>query len=123
MLRTVHDHSARSHLRLVLGAALLGGVLSTLVNVLIWVVLRGEFDTVLVGPPGEEVPFWSGAVVLFSLIGALGAGVVYALIVRFTRAPNRVFVGVAVAVLLLSFLTPLSLRNSPVSVVVGLEPP
>lgn len=93
MLQPVHDHSTRLNLRLVLAAALLAGVLGTLVNVLIWFMLRGEFETVLVGPPGEEVPFWSGAVVLFSLIGALGAGVVYALIARFTRAPNRAFVG------------------------------
>lgn len=57
MLHTVYDRSARLNLRLMLGTALLAGVLGTLVNVLIWFMLRGEFETVLVGPPGEEVPF------------------------------------------------------------------
>ncbi len=121
MSQTIQGSLARPNLRHLLWAAPLAGVLSALVNALIWLALRGVFDTIRVGPPGEEMPFWPGAVVVFSLIGALGAGVVYALIARFTRVPNRVFLWVAVAVLLVSFVTPLSIRNPPASVVVALE--
>lgn len=52
MIHTVHDRSARLNLRLVLAAALLAGVLGTLINVLIWFMLRGEFDAVLVRRSG-----------------------------------------------------------------------
>ena len=121
MTQAVRTSSARPDLRPVLWTAPLAGVLSALVNALIWLALRGVFDTIRVGQPGEEMPFWPGAVVVFSLIGALGAGVVYALIARFTHVPNRVFLWAAVAVLLVSFVTPLSIRNPPVSVVAGLE--
>lgn len=111
MTQTGLDSSVRPNLHPVLWTARLAGVLSALVNIMIWLALRGKFDTIRVGPPGEEMPFWSGAVVLFSLVGALGAGVVYTLIARFIRVSNRAFLGVAVAVLLVSFVTPLSIRT------------
>ncbi len=121
MTQTRPGTSAQLNLRPVLWAAPLAGVLSTLVNGLIWLVLRSAFDTIRVGPPGAEAPFWSGAIVLFSLVGAIGAGVVYALITRLTRSPNRVFLWVVVAVLLLSFSMPLSIKSPPASVFIGLE--
>jgi hypothetical protein len=113
--------STQPNLRPVLWAAPLAGVLSTLVNVLIWLVLRSAFDTIRVGPPGAEAPFWSGAIVLFSLVGAIGAGIVYALLTRLTRSANRVFLWVAVVTLLLSFSMPLSIKSPPASVFIGLE--
>jgi hypothetical protein len=112
---------AQPNLRPVLWAAPLAGVLSTLLNGLIWLTLRNAFDTIRVGPPGAEAPFWSGAIVLFSLVGAIGAGIVYALITRLTRSANRVFLWVAVVALLLSFSMPLSIKSPPASVFIGLE--
>jgi Family of unknown function (DUF6069) len=121
MTQTIGNSSVRPNLRPVLWLAPLAGILSSLVNGLIWLMLRGAFDTIRVGPPGEEVPFWSGAIPLFSLVGAIGAGIVYTLIARFSRRPNRVFLWVASALLVLSFVMPLSLKSPPVSVFIGLE--
>lgn len=107
MTQTLEHSQTRPSLRPVLWTAPLAGVLASLVNILIWLALRGAFETIRVGPPGEEVPFWSGAVVLFSMVAALGAGAVHALISRLTRNPNRVFWWISVVVLLVSFLTPI----------------
>jgi Family of unknown function (DUF6069) len=121
MTQTNAVTSAQPNLRPVLWAAPLAGVLSTLVNGLIWLVLRGAFDTIRVGPPGAEAPFWSGAIVLFSLVGAIGAGIVYALLTRLTRSANRVFLWMSVVALLLSFTMPLSIKSPPAFVFLGLE--
>ena len=121
MTQTLEHSQTRPSLRPVLWTAPLAGVLASLVNILIWLALRGAFETIRVGPPGEEVPFWSGAVVLFSMVAALGAGAVHALISRLTRNPNRVFWWISVVVLLVSFLTPIGIKNPSVSVVFGLE--
>jgi Family of unknown function (DUF6069) len=121
MTQTNSVISAQPNLRSVLWAALLAGVLSTLVNGLTWLTLRSDFDTIRVGAPGAEAPFWPGAIVLFSLVGAIGAGIVYALITRLTRSANRVFLWVAIVALLLSFLMPLSIKSPPASVFIGLE--
>jgi hypothetical protein len=121
MTQTNSITSAQPSLRPVLWAAPLAGVLSSLVNGLIWLVLRSPFDTIRVGPPGAEAPFWSGAIVLFSLVGAIGAGIIYALLTRLTRSANRVFLWVAVVALLLSFSMPLSIKSPPASVFIGFE--
>jgi hypothetical protein len=121
MTQTNSVISAQPNLRSVLWAALLAGVFSILINGLIWLVLRNAFDTIRVGPPGAEAPFWSGAIVLFSMVGAIGAGIVYALLTRLTRSANRVFLWVAVVALLLSFSMPLSIKSPPASVFIGLE--
>lgn len=121
MTRLAGASSARPTLRSLLVGALLAGVLSSVVNVLLWLALRGDFGTIRVGPPGRQTPFPPSAIVLFSVVGALGAAAVYALIARLSRVPNRVFTWIAVAVLLLSFVTPLSLQNPPISVVLALE--
>lgn len=113
--------SARPDLRPVLWAAPLAGVLAALVNVLIWWLARDAFTGLLVGPPDRRMPFAPGAIVVLSLAGALGAGMVYALLASFTRRPNAVFTWVALTVLLLSFATPLTLSAPPVAVVVALE--
>jgi Family of unknown function (DUF6069) len=109
------------NLRPLLWAAPLAGVLSSIVNLLIWWVLQSDFAAIKVGPPGQEMPFWYGAVPLFSIVASLVAGVVYALIARFTRSANSLFLWVGLAVLLLSFATPLSIKNAPASVIIGLE--
>jgi glucose dehydrogenase len=54
------------------------------------------------------------AVIVSTLVGVLAAGLVYALIARTARDPGRTFTIVAVVVLLLSLIAPLS---------VGLEDP
>ena len=62
MSQIVQNTSSRSNLRPVLWAVPLAGVVSATVNMLIWFLLRGDFDLIRVGQPGQEMPFWSGAV-------------------------------------------------------------
>jgi hypothetical protein len=49
-------------------------------------------------------PLSYGPVMVFTTLGVVGATVVYALLHRFVADPDRVFVGVAALVLLLSWL-------------------
>ncbi len=67
------------------------------------------------------MPFSVVPVLGLSFIGALGAGVVYALIARLTRQPNRIFAVLALALLVASFVTPFSIPNVPVSVILILN--
>lgn len=119
MTTTTVSTAARPDLRPVLWAAPLAGALSALVNLVLYFAFRADFDTVRVGP--QQMAFSAPPVVLFSLVGAIGAGAVYALVARFARNPNRVFSIVAFVVLLLSFASPFSLQNPPATVFVALE--
>lgn len=58
MSQTIQSSLARPNLRSLLWAVPLAGVLSALVNALIWLALRSVFATIRVGPPGAEMPFW-----------------------------------------------------------------
>lgn len=59
-------------------------------------------------------PLNVGPVALFSVLGAVGATVSYGVVDRFSEAPDRTFVVVAVVVLLLSFVPDvLMLQSDP----------
>ena len=60
-----------------------------------------EFDPLHVGP-----------VIGFTVVGVLGAVLVFALVARFSRRPVRLFRRIALVVLLLSFMPDLSLLNA-----------
>jgi hypothetical protein len=74
--------------------------LSASANALVLAIASSLFGAVVI-PPDETVTF--GEVVGVSVAGAVGAVVIFAVISRFTRRPIRVFLGVAVVGLLLSF--------------------
>ena len=95
---------------LMLPSALLAGGVSALINMGLYALFQDMFSTLLVGQPGQETPFWPGAIVMFSLVGALGAGLVFALLRRFLPHPERVFGWVAWIVLLASFAMLLGVR-------------
>ena len=105
---------------LVLRSALWAGGVSAAINTLLYLIFRAGFSTLQVGQPGAEAPFWPGAVVLFSVVGALGAGLVFAVMGRLTPHPERPFVWLAWAVLLASFVMLLGLRNPTLGVVLVL---
>lgn len=109
----------RPDLRPVLWAAPLAGVLAALVNGAIFLLTQPAFQDVLAGP--RQMPFSVVPVLGLSVLGGLGAGIVYALVTRLTRQPNRVFAALALVVLLASFLTPLSIPNAPVAVLLILN--
>lgn len=82
-----------------LGAALAASVANALV---LFVGLAAlEFPPEFVGGPFG--PLAAGPVVANSVVAAAGATLVYALVVRYAARPNRTFVAVAGAALVLSF--------------------
>src|SRR5918998_5827975 len=82
--------------------------LSASANALVLTLASSVVGEVVI-PPGGTVTF--GQVAGASVAGAVGAVVVFAVISRFTRRPIRVFLGVATAGLLLSFL-PIALTGA-----------
>lgn len=89
------------------GRLLLVGLLAVLTAVVVNVVIR----TVAVAALGLSgfLPLSIGPTVAFTVIGVLGAVVVFALVARYARDPIRLFRRVAFVVLLLSLIPDLSL--------------
>ncbi len=111
--------TARPALLPVLWTAPLAGVLAALVNTVLYLLTASAFEGLQAGPQGQ--PFTVGAVIGASLVGAIGAGVAWALVARFTRNPRRVYTILAVVVLLASFASPFSLPGASTTAIVVLE--
>ncbi len=65
-------------------------------------------------------PITLGAVVTSTLVPAILAAVLFALLGRFTRRPISIFRVVAVVFLLASFVTPFSIPGAPVPMILAL---
>jgi hypothetical protein len=79
-------------------------------------------SVVLFDIPPDFQPLTLGPVVISSMVGVLGATVVFAIVVRFARRPVRLFRMIAVVVLLLSFLNPiLALPGASLQIILTLE--
>ncbi len=65
--------------------------------------------------PGPETPLTLGMVVGTTVVPTLLAGVVFALLGRFTHRPTRNFVVLSGVLLVLSFVTPLTIPGAPFS--------
>jgi len=66
-------------------------------------------------PPPDAVPLLVGDVVLFSIIFALGAGMVFALVAHFSQRPIKTYLIISTTVLILSFALPLKAPTPPVT--------
>jgi hypothetical protein len=106
--------------RLVL-VALLAAVVVAIANAIVYLVAAtaGAMpqDIVVNGQGPITLP----VVAAMSAQGAVAAAVVYALISRFARRPVRIFRAVAVVVLVLSFVMPLTIPSAPISMILALE--
>jgi lysylphosphatidylglycerol synthetase-like protein (DUF2156 family) len=71
--------------------------------------------------PNAGTPLTVGMVVFTSIVGALGAAVAFAIVGRFARRPVRKFVVLAAVVLVLSFVTALSIPGAPLSMILAME--
>lgn len=78
-------------------------------------------ESVLIPTAGGESPLTVGMVAITSVIGAVGAAIVFAGIGLFSRRPVRLFSIVSIVVLVLSFATPLTIPGAPVSMVLSME--
>ena len=82
-------------------------VASVIANQIVRVLALALFD---ISP--EFPPLQVGPPIMFTIMGVLGAIIVYAIVGRFSRRPIRVFRSIALAVLLLSFLPDIGLLRS-----------
>lgn len=102
-------------------AGLTAGLASALVNAILYLVTSsmGFFPSSVLTPAGQ--PFSLAPVILVSAVASLGAALVYALLVRFTANPNRIFMWVAAVVFVFMFFNPFMLKGAPASMIVSLE--
>ena len=102
-------------------AGLIAGVASALVNATLYLITSalGFFPGNVLTPAGQ--PCSLAPVIIVSLVSSLGAAAVYALLVRYTANPKRIFMWVAAVVFVLMFFNPFMLQGAPPSMIVSLE--
>jgi len=93
-------------MRIVIATAL-AAVVAVIANLALRALAVAVFDI----PQPDFEPLNVRPVILSTLGGVLAAGLVYALIVRTTRNPRRVFLIVAAVALLLSLIAPLTIDD------------
>lgn len=105
-------------------AVLLAAVAAAVANALVYFAASALGfipQTVLIPTAGGESPLTVGMVVTMSVIGAVGAAIVFAAVGLFARRPVRLFHIVAVVVLALSFATPLTIPGAPLSMILSMD--
>ncbi len=104
--------------------ALLAALAAAVANALVHFAASGlRFipQSILVPTPSGEHPLTVAPVAVSSLVGAIGAAIVFAIIGLFARRPVRLFRIVATVVLVLSFATPLTIPGAPAAMILSLE--
>jgi len=95
------------------------GVVAAVANLIVFVVAQNLVGIMLLGPAGpgsmEMIPIPAIMVVIMSVIPAIGATILLAVLGKFLARPIRVFWIISVVFLLISFASPLGL---PVNVAV-----
>ena len=103
-------------------AILKGGGLAAVINVAIYYlsISMGWIDTDLpVSPDGQ--PLTVAAMIIASILPAILGGVIYWLLVRYTKRPNPIFYILSAIVVIAFVFSPFSIQNVPTSMVVILE--
>jgi len=86
--------------------ALLGGALAIVANLILLFIGRP-----LTGAPATFMTLSVGPIVIWTVLGSIGATVTYALTRAFSKNPERLFVTIALAVLVLSFIPDLLIHG------------
>jgi Family of unknown function (DUF6069) len=105
------------------GVALLAAVAAALANALVYFAASGLgtiSQSILLPSPMGMSPLTVRLVVITSVIGAIGAAIIFALIGLFARHPVRLFRIVAGVVLVLSFSMPATVPGVPVAMKLSL---
>ncbi len=104
--------------------ALLAALAAAVANALVYFAASGLGfipQSILVPTPSGEHPLTVAPVAVSSVVGAIGAAIVFAIIGLFARRPVRLFRIVATVVLVLSFAMPLTIPGAPVAMILSLE--
>jgi hypothetical protein len=106
-----------------LQAILIGSISAIAANVIYYLLVTGIFGIPMLAPeqfpPPELSPIPVTDVVLFSIIFSLGAGLVFLLVANYSRRPAQVYLGICLAVLIISLFLPFMMpplvpRSTPV---------
>ena len=104
--------------------ALLAALAAAVANALVYFAASGLGfipQSILVPTPSGEYPLTVAPVAVSSLVGAIGAAIIFAIIGLFARRPVRLFRIVAIVALVLSFAMPLTIPGAPVAMILSLE--
>jgi hypothetical protein len=104
--------------------ALLAALVAAVANALVYFEASGLGfipHSVLVPTPSGDHPLTVAPVVASSVVGAIGAAIVFTIIGLFARHPVRLFRIVATVALVLSFATPPTIPGAPVAMILSLE--
>ncbi len=105
-------------------AALLAAVAAAVANVLVYFTASALGfipQSVLIPTASGESPLMVGMVAITSVIGTVGAAIVFAIIGLFARRPVRLFRILAIVVLVLSFVAPATIPGAPVAMILSME--
>ncbi|MEM8531934.1 MAG: DUF6069 family protein [Chloroflexota bacterium] len=103
-------------------AGAVAAVVSAVANAILFVIgaaLGGFPESVII--PNAGGPMTIMPVIVASIIGVLGATLVYLGLNQFTKNPNFLFRIVAIVVLVLSFASPFSIPGAPFAMILILE--
>lgn len=105
-------------------AALVAAVAASVANTLVYYAASGVgfiLRDVLVPVANGQSPITVGAVVVASVVGTLGAAIVFAVIGLFARRPVRSFRIISVVALVVSLVAPATIPGAPLSMIASLE--
>lgn len=108
--------------RKLLSLAPLAGLIAAVLNAILFLIgsstgaIPADFIIPNAGQPLTLVP-----VLVASFVPAIAGGLVLALLNRFTKRPLRIFTIITLLILVLSFMSPLSIPGAPVGMIVILE--
>jgi hypothetical protein len=114
--RAVRDE--RISWRRLLPVALLSALLAAVANTLVYLAASGLGfipQSVLLPSPSGEAPLTASLVATTSVMGTVGATIVFAIIGLFARRPVRLFRIVAAVALVLSLVMPATVPGMPVA--------
>lgn len=104
-----------------ISAVLVATAAATVVNVILYFMITRWLQVALMFPsemPERPLtPMPVGDVIIFSVIFALGASIVFIFVTQVARRPVRTYVLIAAVVLLLSFALPLKIPSPPVAMI------
>jgi len=113
-------HGGISYRRLLWAAPLAGAVAAAL-NAIVWLVayLLGAMPQDLI--VNDIGPIFIDSAMTLSFVPAIFAGLLLAILARFSRRPGRVFVAISALVLVISFATPFGIEGAPLAMILALE--
>ncbi len=108
--------------RKLLTVAPLAGLVAAAINAVLFYIgtATGAIPADLIIPNAGQ-PLTIGPVIIASVVPVIVAGLLLALLNRFTKRPLRIFNVIAVVLLVLSFTSPFSIPNVPVGMIIILN--